>query len=144
MTTSILLAAQGQAGQGSPLPMILMMVAVFAIMWLFMIRPQQKKQKQIREFQNSLQDGDSVVTGGGIYGTVKRIDMGTNKVDVEIARGVVITVDKHYVFAVWRTPWPGRRNKSGIRESERSTQTTKDVSVWRICGVPSKRSETSC
>ena len=96
MTTSILLAAQGQAGQGSPLPMILMMV--FAIMWFFMIRPQQKKQKQIREFQNSLQDGDSVVTGGGIYGTVKRIDMGTNKVDVEIARGVVITGDKHYVF----------------------------------------------
>ncbi len=98
MTTSILLAAQGQAGQGSPLPMILMMVAVFAIMWLFMIRPQQKKQKQIREFQNSLQDGDSVVTGGGIYGTVKRISPDTQKVDVEIARGVVITVDKQYVF----------------------------------------------
>lgn len=97
MTTSILLAAQGQAGQGSPLPMILMMVAVFAIMWLFMIRPQQK-QKQIREFQNSLQDGDSVVTGGGIYGTVKRIAPDNQKVDVEIARGVVITVDKNYVF----------------------------------------------
>lgn len=97
MTTSILLAAQGQAGQGSPLPMILMMVAVFAIMF-FMIRPQQKKQKQIREFQNSLQNGASVVTGGGIYGTVKHIDTDTKKVDVEIARGVVITVDKHYVF----------------------------------------------
>ena len=93
MTTSILLAAQGQAGQGSPLPMILMMVAGFC-----MIRPQQKKQKQIREFQNSLQDGDSVVTGGGIYGTVKRIAPDATKVDVEIARGVVITVDKHYVF----------------------------------------------
>lgn len=103
MTTSILLAAQGQAGQGSPLPMILMMVAVFAIMWLFMI--QQKKQKQIREFQNSLQNGASVVTGGGIYGTVKHIDTDTKKVDVEIARGVVITVDKHYVFrAVEDTP----------------------------------------
>ena len=102
MTTSILLAAQGQAGQGSPLPMILMMVAVFAIMWLFMIRPQQKK---IREFQNSLQNGASVVTGGGIYGTVKHIDTDTKKVDVEIARGVVITVDKHYVFrAVEDTP----------------------------------------
>lgn len=145
MTTSILLAAQGQAGQGSPLPMILMMVAVFAIMWLFMIRPQQKKQKQIREFQNSLQDGDSVVTGGGIYGTVKRIAPDATKVDVEIARGVVITVDKHYVFrGVEDTPDGQKRNKSGRRESERSTQTTKDVSVWRICGVPSKRSETSC
>lgn len=144
MTTSILLAAQGQAGQGSPLPMILMMVAVFAIMWLFMIRPQQKKQKQIREFQNSLQNGASVVTGGGIYGTVKHIDTDTKKVDVEIARGVVITVDKHYVFRAVETPRTDRRNKSGRRESERSTQTTKDVSVWRICGVPSKRSETSC
>lgn len=145
MTTSILLAAQGQAGQVSPLPMILMVVAVFAIMWFFMIRPQQKKQKQIREFQNSLQNGASVVTGGGIYGTVKRIAPDNQKVDVEIARGVVITVDKHYVFrALWRTPRTDRRNKSGRRESERSTQTTKDVSVWRICGVPSKRSETSC
>lgn len=84
--------------------MILMMVAVFAIMWLFM-SPQQKKQKQIREFQNSLQNGASVVTGGGIYGTVKHIDTDTKKVDVEIARGVVITVDKHYVFrAVEDTP----------------------------------------
>lgn len=108
MTTSILLAAQGQAGQGSPLPMILMM-AVFAIMWLFMIRPQQKKQKQIREFQNSLQDGDSVVTGGGIYGTVKRIAPDTQKVDVEIARGVVITVDKHYVFRAVEDTMAGQK-----------------------------------
>ena len=53
MITSTFLAAQA-ASQGSPLPMILMMVAIFAIMWLFMIRPQQKKQKQIRAFQNSL------------------------------------------------------------------------------------------
>lgn len=144
MTTFILLAAQGQAGQGSPLPMILMMVAVFAIMWLFMIRPQQKKQKQIREFQNSLQNGASVVTGGGIYGIVKHIDADNKKVDVEIARGVVITVDKLYVFRAVEDTRTDRRNKSGRRESERSTQTTKDVSVWRICGVPSKRSETSC
>lgn len=78
---------------------LIMMVAIFAIMWFFMIRPQQKKQKEIRKFQNSLQEGTSVVTGGGVYGTVKRIDLATNKVEVEIAKGVVITVDKGYVFA---------------------------------------------
>lgn len=55
MITSTFLAAQA-ASQGSPLPMILIMVAIFAIMWLFMIRPQQKKQKQIRAFQNSLKE----------------------------------------------------------------------------------------
>ena len=49
-------------------------------------------------FQNSLQEGSKVVTGGGIYGTVKSLDQVKGTVDVEIARGVVITVDKGYVF----------------------------------------------
>ncbi|ERK38718.1 preprotein translocase, YajC subunit [Segatella baroniae F0067] len=88
-------AAQGGGGMG----MLIMMVAIFAIMWLFMIRPQQKKQKEIRNFQNSLAEGSKVVTGGGVYGTVKRIDIEKNTVDVEIARGVVVTVAKGYVFA---------------------------------------------
>ena len=96
MNTMILAA---QAAQGGGYGFIITMVAIFAIMWLFMIRPQQKKQKEIRKFQNSLQEGSHVVTGGGIYGTVKRVDMSKNSVDVEIARGVVITVDKGYVFA---------------------------------------------
>lgn len=97
MNTEILLVAQSQGGGYSM--MIIMMVAIFVIMYFFMIRPQQKKQKQIRAFQNALKDGDSVVTGGGIYGTVKRIDLTTGKIDIEISKGVVITVDKSYVFA---------------------------------------------
>lgn len=96
---TIVLAAQAAQSGGSMLSLLLMMVAIFAIMWLFMIRPQQKRQKKIREFQNSLQEGSSVVLGGGIYGTVKHINLENNTVDVEIARGVVITVDKNYVFA---------------------------------------------
>ena len=84
-----------QAAGGSSMSFLIMMVAIFAIMWFFMIRPQQKKQKEIRKFQNSLAE----VTGGGVYGTVKRIDLQANTVDVEIARGVVITVAKGYVFA---------------------------------------------
>ena len=78
---------------------IIMMVAVFAVMCFFMIRPQQKKQKEIQKFQNALQEGTKVVTGGGIYGEVKKIDLATNIVSVEIAKGVVIRVDKAYVFA---------------------------------------------
>ncbi len=94
--TSILLQAQPAGGGG--MTMILMMVAIFAIMWFFMIRPQQKKQKEIQSFQNSLTEGTQVVTGGGIYGTVKSIDLAKNTVDVKIARDVVVTVDKSYVF----------------------------------------------
>lgn len=98
MNTAILLSAQQAQQQGSAWPMILMMIAIFVIMWLFMIRPQQKKQKEIRKFQNALKEGDKVVTGGGIYGTIKRIDLAQNRVDLEVARGVVISVDRGYIF----------------------------------------------
>ena len=95
--TNIVLAAQAAQG-GSGMSMIIMMVAIFAIMWFFMIRPQQKRQKEIQKFQNELTEGQQVVTGGGIYGTVKSIDLTKNTVEVKIARDVVITVDKNYVF----------------------------------------------
>lgn len=93
----MLLAAQQQQGGGYE--MLIMMVAIFAIMYFFMIRPQQKQQKKIREFQNALKEGDNVVLGGGIHGTVRRVDLANAVVDVEIARGVVVTVDKNGVYA---------------------------------------------
>ena len=97
--TTIVLAAQAAGGGMSGSGMLIFMVAMLAIMWLFMIRPQQKKQKEIKKFQNALQEGSKVIVSGGIYGTVKRIDLTTNKVDVEIARGVVIQVDKNFLYA---------------------------------------------
>ena len=78
--------------------MILMMIAIFVIMYFFMIRPQQKRQKEIQKFQNELKEGTSVVTGGGIYGTVKSINLAKNTVDIKIARDVVIVVDKNSVY----------------------------------------------
>ena len=94
--TQIILAAQAQGG-GS-MSFIIMMVAIFAIMYFFMIKPQQKRQKEIQNFQNSLEVGTEVITGGGIYGTVKKIDLATGIIEVKIAEGVVIKVDKGYVF----------------------------------------------
>ena len=99
MNTLILAAqASGGSADGGGLSMLIMMLAIFAIMWFFMIRPQQKKQKEIRNFQNSLTEGSKVVTGGGVYGTVKRIDIEKGRVELEIARGVVVEVDKSSVF----------------------------------------------
>lgn len=93
----MILAAQ--AAQGGGYSMIIMMVAIFAIMYFFMIRPQQKKQKEIRNFQNSLAEGTEVVTAGGMYGTVKRIDIEKNIIELSIANGITIKVDRNYVFA---------------------------------------------
>ena len=96
--TTVIMAAQSGAANGGGMGMLLMMVALFAIMWFFMIRPQQKKQKEIQKFQNALTEGQQVVTGGGIYGTVRKIDLATGIVEIEIAKGVVTRVDKAYVF----------------------------------------------
>ena len=78
---------------------LLMMVIIFGIMWFFMIRPQQKKQKEIQNFRNSITRGQRIVTAGGIYGTVKDIDEVANILKVEIANGICIQVDKGSVFA---------------------------------------------
>ncbi len=94
--TNIILAAQGAAGGGYS--MIIMMVAIFAIMYFFMIRPQQKRQKEIQNFQNTLAEGTEVVTGGGIYGVVKKIDLAKGIIEVKIADGVIIKVDKGSVY----------------------------------------------
>ena len=90
-----LLQAQG----GGNMSFLLMMVIIFAIMWFFMIRPQQKRQKEIQNFRASITRGSKIVTAGGIDGTVKDIDEAANTLKVEIANGICITVDKGSVFA---------------------------------------------
>ena len=74
------------------------LILMFVVLYFFMIRPQQKRQKEIQKFQNAITEGTSVVTGGGIYGTVRKIDLAANIVEIEIAKGVVIRVDKGYIF----------------------------------------------
>ncbi|MBR2101522.1 MAG: preprotein translocase subunit YajC [Prevotella sp.] len=87
------------ADQSGNMSFLIMMLLFVAIMYFLIIRPQQKKQKEIRNFQNALAEGAKVVTGGGIYGTVRKIDLAANVVEVEIARGVIVRVDRGYVFA---------------------------------------------
>ncbi len=91
MLNAILLQAQGAAWTN-----ILMIVALIAIFYFFMIRPQQKRQNDIRKFREGLKAGDKIVTAGGIYGKVKAVN--ENSFLVEITDGVRITVDKGSVY----------------------------------------------
>lgn len=95
---SILLQAEGGVqgifGQGGS--MILMMVALFAIMYFFMIRPQQKKQKALQEARNAIKVGDKVVTAGGVHAKVKEV--GDTFFIIEIAEGVKIKIEKASVY----------------------------------------------
>ncbi|MDE6764729.1 MAG: preprotein translocase subunit YajC, partial [Duncaniella sp.] len=91
MLNSILLQSQG-AGWAN----IAMIVALIAIFYLFMIRPQQKKQNEIKKFREGLKAGDSIVTAGGIYGKIRSVNDTTFV--VEIAKDVKITIDKGSVY----------------------------------------------
>lgn len=92
-----LLAVVLQAQGGADYSFLIMMVAIFAIMYFFMIRPQNKKQKEIAKFRKNLEVGQSVVTAGGIYGKIKEVE--DNTVVVEVAAGVKIKVDKNSISA---------------------------------------------
>ena len=93
MSNFILLQA-GAAGGG--MGSILMIVALFAIFYFFMIRPQQKRQKEIKKFRESLAPGSDIVTAGGIYGTIKEVKV--TYFVVEISNGVRIRIDKGSVY----------------------------------------------
>ena len=86
-----------QAQAGGDYSFLIMMVAIFAIMYFFMIRPQNKKQKEIQNFRNNLSVGQEVITAGGIYGKVKEIE--DNVIVLEIASGVKIRIDKSSIYA---------------------------------------------
>ncbi len=91
-------AANGTQSKGSMVSTILLMVALFAVMYFVMIRPQRKKQKEDQEMRDSIQIGDEITTIGGICGrvvTVKEdalvIETGSDKTKLKITRWAIQT-----------------------------------------------------
>lgn len=76
---------------------LFMIILIFVVMWLFMIRPQQKKQKEVEKFRQGLKKGDKVVTIGGIYGTV--VEVKEKTLLLAIDDNVKIKVDKASVVS---------------------------------------------
>lgn len=77
---------------GSGWSMWIMLALIFVVMWLFMIRPQRKQQKQMEEFRASLKKGDKVVTVGGIYGEI--VEVGEKTVLIKVDGDTKLRVDK--------------------------------------------------
>lgn len=93
LLNSILLQADAAGGGWSGMLMIIAMIAIF---YFFMIRPQQKKQKEIRKAREAMKSGDKIVTAGGIYGRIKEVK--DTCFIIEIASGVSIKIDKGSVY----------------------------------------------
>ncbi|MDO4707332.1 MAG: preprotein translocase subunit YajC [Porphyromonadaceae bacterium] len=85
--------ATGGAGWSN----ILMIVAMVAVVWFFMIRPQQKRQKELEKSRSEMTRGDRVITSGGIHAEIKEVR--EDSFIIEIAPDVRVRIDKGSVFA---------------------------------------------
>jgi len=85
-------------GGGSPLPSLLIPVCLFAAVWLLLIAPQQKRQKEHKKLVAALKAGDEVVTNGGIFGVVTQVK--PDRLVVEIAKNTRVELEKTAVTAV--------------------------------------------
>jgi preprotein translocase subunit YajC len=86
------------ASQPSPWQFPILMVVMFGLMFVFMIRPQMKRQKEVREMLGKLAKGDEVLTNGGLAGRID--DMGESFVTLEIADGVKVKLQRSAIAAV--------------------------------------------
>jgi preprotein translocase subunit YajC len=77
---------------------LIVIVAVFALLWLFVLRPQRRRSSEQLQMQDSLRVGDEVITAGGIRGYVRQLD--EEVLNVEIAPDVVVRLDRRAVAAL--------------------------------------------
>jgi len=91
----VLLMGQPAEGQ-SPYTSFIMLMLIVVVFYLFMIRPQMKRQKDLRKYRDALQKGDKVVTTGGIYGKVDGIK--DNYIIVEVDNNVKLKIDKSAIL----------------------------------------------
>ena len=87
-------------GQGGGTFQLLLLGGMIVVFWLFMIRPQAKKAKMAKEFQNNMQKGDKIVTIAGIHGVVNKVnDDGT--ITVETSPGSYLKIERSAVSMEW-------------------------------------------
>ena len=91
-----LLMMQPEGQDANPLMSFLPLLLIVVVFYFFMIRPQMKRQKEVRKFRDSLAKGDKVVTTGGIYGRI--VEVKETSIILEIAKEVHIKVDKNGII----------------------------------------------
>lgn len=91
---SILLMAGGD--DQNPMTAFLPIILIIVVFYFFMIRPQMKKQKDMRNYREALKTGDKVLTTGGIYGRIK--DVKEHVVILEVENNMMLRVDKNAIL----------------------------------------------
>ena len=78
----------------------LLIVLVLGAVWFFVVVPSRRRQRSHAEMQDSVEAGDEIITAGGLHAVVREVD--GDELKVEIAPGVVVTLDRRAVAAVAR------------------------------------------
>lgn len=99
MNTFVLMAAPGGAQGGGSMQLIIM-VGIVLVFWIFMIRPQQKKAKEQKNFINNIQKGDKVVTIAGIHGVINKVNE-DGTFQLEVSPGSYIKIEKSAISTEW-------------------------------------------
>src|SRR6056297_2475998 len=86
---------QGSGGEQSPLLSLWPLLLIIVVFYLFMIRPQVKKQKELRKYRENLQQGDKIITTGGIYGKI--VGVQERSVIVEVEDQSQLKIDKNAI-----------------------------------------------
>ena len=94
----VLLQAGGGAGGGSF--QLILLGGMILVLWLFMIRPQQKKAKMAKKFQEDMQKGDKIVTIASIHGTVNKINE-DGTIQIETSPGSYLKIEKSAISLEW-------------------------------------------
>jgi preprotein translocase subunit YajC len=81
---------------------LIIIVAMFALLWFLLIRPQRARQQQQERLIDSVDVGDEILTSGGIYATVRGVDDEANELHVEIAPGIEVRMDRRAVGTIVR------------------------------------------
>lgn len=119
--TNILL--QAQQG-GSSLSGILMIVAMIAIFYFMMIRPQNKKQKELKRQREAMKKGDKIVTAGGIHGRIRELSDTTAQ--IEVASGVTIKVDRASIYPADAAAAPAKKESKAEKAEKAGASEAKE------------------
>ncbi len=90
--------AQGAGAPEQSLVGFLPLIILFVVFYLFLIRPQMKRQKDHSKMVDALAKGDEAVTTGGLLGRITEV--GSNFVKLEIAKGTEVKVQKHAIAQI--------------------------------------------
>lgn len=93
---NVILMAPPEGGKSSQTSFFIMMILIFVVFYFFMIRPQMRKQKELKSFREALKKGDRIVTTGGIYGKINNIS--ENVITMDVGNNVLIKIDKNAVL----------------------------------------------